>query len=234
MEYPIIDTLTNAYIRNGWTGLNLIYGKNLFNINNIHSSGVISGLQYTNDGETISYTGTADTNGWKVIYSFTLPVGKFYLSMDVTGDGGAWLSGYTSLSRNVAINNTDPNTIYRLALVSTTLGVEYSGTLTHIQIETGTERTPYEPYKPPITDIFSRTRLPIIRYFPHALIDSLQRASDGTMTSDDVQVLRHYLSRFGIGNIELGRFHAINPNMEENRTLEFEDFPVEEIKKKGG
>ena len=201
MEYPIIDTLTDAYIRNGWTGLEIIEGKNLFNINDIPSSGNIGGLLYTNNGETITYNGIATLSGWKVIHSFKLPVGEFYLSMDVTGSGGNWLRGYTNMGRSVAINNTDPDTIYRLAFTSTSVGVEYSGTITNIQIESGTERTPYEPYAPPTTDIFSRTRLPIIRHYPYALIDALQRASTGAQTPDDTEVLRHYLTPLGIGGI---------------------------------
>lgn len=44
-------------------------------------------------------------------------------------------------------------------------------------------------------------KLPLPHYFPHPVIDALQRAADGTQTADDTEVLRHYLTPLGIGGI---------------------------------
>lgn len=38
MQYPIIDLITSAYINNGWTGLDISTGKNLFNPNSLDHS----------------------------------------------------------------------------------------------------------------------------------------------------------------------------------------------------
>lgn len=51
------------------------------------------------------------------------------------------------------------------------------------------------------SDIARKLRLPMIKYFPHPVIDALQRASTGTQTADDTEVLRHYLTPLGIGGI---------------------------------
>ena len=56
--------------------------------------------------------------------------------------------------------------------------------LNSIMLEYGNTVTPYEPYAP-TTDIFSRTRLPLIRYFPHPVIDALISASDGQQTEKE-------------------------------------------------
>ena len=244
MEYPIIDTLANAYIRNGWTGLEVTEGKNLF-------TGIISAEGGIREYSNIFTNTATDTrtffrlqiqtylNGVLVrfsdnndimsegVYSLTINSPPFdtmrikhngserdlFFNTPLTGEG------YYTVSINV--------TSYNPTIVG---GIVFND----IQIETGTQATPYEPYVPPTTDIFSRTRLPLIRYFPHPVIDSLQRASDGSMTADDVQVLQHYLTKFGIGNIELGRFHAISPNISiEIKEIDLEPISIEEpIKEK--
>ena len=50
-------------------------------------------------------------------------------------------------------------------------------------------------------DIAHRLKLPLPHYFPHPVIDALQRASAGTQTADDTEILRHYLTPLGIGGI---------------------------------
>ena len=53
-----------------------------------------------------------------------------------------------------------------------------------------------------IKDEFShRLKLPLPHYFPHPVIDALQRAAAGTQTADDTEILRHYLTPLGIGGI---------------------------------
>lgn len=50
-------------------------------------------------------------------------------------------------------------------------------------------------------DISPRLKLPMIHYFPYPVIDSLKRASEGTMTNKDREILTHYLTPLGIGGI---------------------------------
>ena len=50
-------------------------------------------------------------------------------------------------------------------------------------------------------DISHRLKLPLPHYFPHPVIDALQRAAAGTQTADDTEILQHYLTPLGIGGI---------------------------------
>lgn len=50
-------------------------------------------------------------------------------------------------------------------------------------------------------DIAHRLKLPLPHYFPHPVIDALQRAAAGTQTADDTEILQHYLTPLGIGGI---------------------------------
>ena len=50
-------------------------------------------------------------------------------------------------------------------------------------------------------DIAHRLKLPLPHYFPHPVIDALQRAAAGNQTADDTEILRHYLTPLGIGGI---------------------------------
>lgn len=226
MEYPIIDTLTNAYIRNGWTGLNVETGKNVFDINMPHTTGV----------STYNYTLTLEPN---TMYTCSSNVPYSSVANLYFAGGSSATNGVSDrFPRTFSTDSNGEIIVYVRYLIQQEGTINmYQAVLDGtywIQVEKGTEATTYEPYKPPTTDIFSRTRLPLIRYFPHPVIDSLQRASDGTMTADDVQVLRHYLTKFGIGNIELGRFHAINPNVSNDiREIDLDPFPIDEpIKEK--
>ena len=49
--------------------------------------------------------------------------------------------------------------------------------------------------------ISHRLKLPLPHYFPHPVIDALQRAAAGTQTADDTEILRNYLTPLGIGGI---------------------------------
>lgn len=253
MEYPIIDTLTDAYIRNGWTGLEVKTGKNIFTCYDgqvIESNGVRLEL----NGHSVNISGTATANfNVNLTFGTGQPAGSLlenneYYTWSAFTDGiissdlrfyGGYLGTSTRQTTMITLQNSAtllvPETgIYNDRVwISIHTGDIYDGTL-YIQTEKGRTATPFEPYGPPSTDMFSRTRLPLIRYIPHPVIDSLQRAAAGTMTADDVQVLRHYLTKFGIGNIELGRFHAINPNVSDDiREIDLEPILIDEpIKEK--
>ena len=194
MEYPIIDTLTNAYIRNGWTGLELTEGKNLFNESDLYHgyynpsmpSDLIQNEQYRtiiiNTLLPGFYTVSISLNNIKVL--------RYYIddtNSDIFLDANIYTFECTTPSKFMLCFRKEPTS-------------DFTEDFT-VQVERGTQATPYEPYFPPYTDIFSRTRLPIIRHYPYALIDALQRASTGTQTADDTEVLRHYLTPLGIGGI---------------------------------
>lgn len=238
MEYPIIDTLTNAYIRNGWTGLDIVHGKNLLSdifadysrspnylyINNVVPENSTARFTFSDKDTTVDISGCyigfvyEDLSISSAVTNYKWCINNGRILEDTTN-----ISTQSSLlCQNVFIYPNNEDTFNKLF------------SRYNIMVELGTTPTPYEPYTPPTTDIFSRTRLPLIRYFPHPVIESLQRASDGTMTADDVQILRHYLTKFGIGNIELGRFHAINPNVSNDiKEIDLEPIPIDEpIKEK--
>ena len=247
MEYPIIDTLADAYIRNGWTGLTLIDGVNkLPNVtqNTVFSNGIT--VDFLGDNE-FHIHGSSTANSYCY---FTLEREYIIQNGDYIHVNNDYYYGINQLvvslrdgfvlivdvwlnSLNVVrtLSDVAGNRLTRIMFATpSNMTVDYTCKL----MISNSADTPFEPYKPPTTDIFSRTRLPLIRYFPHPVIDSLQRAADGSMTADDVQVLRHYLTKFGIGNIELGRFHAINPNVSDDiREIDLEPIPIDEpIKEK--
>ena len=130
-------------------------GKNWFDISDCNGSS--AGLTWETNGNIITWGGTATTGGWKCIKTFTLPVGTYHFHLE--GDG-YWLENFASKGKDVTITVTDETTVYRLAMVATTAGQTYSGTITNIQIETGSTATPYETYisdPTPITVHFGQT-----------------------------------------------------------------------------
>lgn len=130
-------------------------GKNWFDISDCNGSS--AGLTWETNGNTITWGGTATTGGWKSIKTFTLPVGTYHFHLE--GDG-YWLERFASKGKDVTITVTDETTVYRLAIVAATAGQTYSGTITNIQIESGSAATPYEPYESdqtPITVYFGQT-----------------------------------------------------------------------------
>lgn len=50
-------------------------------------------------------------------------------------------------------------------------------------------------------DIAHRLRFPLVRNFPHPVIDALISAADGQQTAEENEILRHYLTPLGIGGI---------------------------------
>ena len=204
MQYPIIDYLIYAYQRNGWTGLELTEGKNL--IENIASSSMIEGVDFhVNDDGTI--TGNGISTGWTglLIDNITLKPGVYTLSGGV--DASERYYFYVELNPQ-NINTRYGNNTFTIES-ETTFDVrvfarpdhQINNITIYPQIEKGTEATQYEPYHVPDTDIAHRLKLPLPHYFPHPVIDALQRAAAGTQTADDTEILRHYLTPLGIGGI---------------------------------
>ena len=56
-------------------------------------------------------------------------------------------------------------------------------------------------YKKVFNDISNRLKLPLIKYFPHSVIDALISASTGQQTAEETEILKHYLTPLGIGGI---------------------------------
>lgn len=113
----------------------------------------------------------------------------------ITGEPGQISTG---IGRKVTFT---ANETVRLGFyMSLAQGGTFDSTI-RVQLNRGAELLPYEEYAPPTTDIASRLKLPLPHYFPHPVIDALQRAASGTQTAEDTEVLRHYLTPFGIGGI---------------------------------
>lgn len=199
MQYPIIDNLIYAYLRNGWTGLNLVDGKNLAYIE------YLGQCPSVNNGLFIPYSRAMTTNRINTAgSSFTISIDS-----DLTDITNIYCFFYDNADtflyyRNIYTNNLPQTITDNVAYVY--VRIDFVGDATEdmiplIQIEKGTQATPYEPYAPPTTDIKNRLKLPMIHYFPHPVIDALQRAAAGTQTADDTEILRHYLTPLGIGGI---------------------------------
>lgn len=138
-------------------------GVNIFDITQI-TNGSTGGLNYTVSNGIISYSGEATSNGWKACYQFSLPqTGTYHFHMDVTGDGGSFLEGFTNKGADATIVCTDTNTVYRIALVDATSGQSYSGTIKNIQIETGSTYSGFSPYSN-ICPISGRAGLSVYRH----------------------------------------------------------------------
>lgn len=185
MQYPVIDLITQAYINNRWTGLDLKYGKNM--IPN----------EKAQDTRNRVLLGTSTNIGYNVFLPAGTYIASFYTSNPSVGF--YWRISPTEPVQNTLRINLTNDTYLRIWLYSGS-GVTVDEVI-WFQIERGTNSTPYEPYTPPTSDIDHRLKLPLLHYFPHPVIDALKRASDGTMTDNDKQILRHYLTPLGIGGI---------------------------------
>lgn len=206
MQYPIIDTIYQAYINNGWTGLDISTGKNLldpdFNaytstfyyyiINDVVPENEVARFTFSDKDTSVDvtgcYIGFVHENLANVVnpinYNWAINNGNI-----TTNPTNVSANDSSILCRNVFIYPNTPETFNKLF------------SRYNIMVELGTVATQYEPYKSPKTDIFSRLKLPLPHYFPHAVIDALQRAAAGTQTADDTEILRHYLTPLGIGGI---------------------------------
>lgn len=118
-------------------------GKNIFNIDNI-STGTFNGITVSKSDNTISYSGTAIDSGWKsTIAVLTLPDGTWHCHLE--GDA-YWLENYTSKGKDYTVTVSGGTPVMRLSLVNAVAGQSYSGTVSNIQIESGSSFTSYAPY----------------------------------------------------------------------------------------
>ena len=205
MQYPIIDLITDAYLNNGWTGLDITLGKNLYNESKYpmtqnyvimgsagnfgpSSIGACATEDYIDISELIGQTITLNHSPGGVSPGF-----GFYSSSKsfVTGISN---EGNTQQSEpwTITIPNNSNIKFMRFSSANANIG--------DIQIELGTASTEYEPYNA-TSDISHRLKLPLPHYFPHPVIDALERAAAGTQTADDTEILSHYLTPLGIGGI---------------------------------
>ena len=210
MQYPIIDLITSAYLNNGWTGLNVSTGKNLLEF--------ASSETYTVNAY---YTGYAVDN--ERLSPFQLVVNQTYtLSFDAFTTSepfdisiGAGNGGYSrtiaqklnQMNGRVFVtftpNETDLSNGNILAIrpIRYNSITNFTSSINNVMLELGSVPTEYEPYGMAFNDFPHRLKLPLILYFPHPVIDALTRASNGTLTDNDKQILRHYLTPLGIGGI---------------------------------
>ena len=201
MQYPIIDLILNAYLNNGWTGLD---NTNIENINFqlyrwINADGTESILTFAALSDFIeiliggSYLYTPEL--LPNLYSYAIVLydsnrelvnrafrGVNELSEPITINipSGYFVRVQFSISPWLVITNDDINE-QNITLSNTTgQTIEYDRTINMIS---------------------HRLKLPLPHYFPHPVIDALQRAAAGTQTADDTEILRHYLTPLGIGGI---------------------------------
>lgn len=181
MQYPIIDLITSAYINNGWTGLDIIEGKNLLNPDYEEISTI--NIRYYRNSPILLNAGT-------YTLSCNIQANGLYVNSENTSIFTKYSTTFltftldepTEVSFNFYFRDgVSPDTVF--------------------QLESGNTVTPYEPYLEPKNDFPHRLKIPLLYYFPHPVIDALKRASDGTMNDNDKQILRHYLTPLGIGGI---------------------------------
>ena len=201
MQYPIIDLITSAYINNGWTGLDISTGKNLFDESTAdrYHYYISSGGVWTYSEDSYSYIFLCERNN-----TYTISMSNSYVTLFNVGTTNSLpiltepivlTEFYRPASNPITIT---PSVDY-IIIQCNRLFVESRDCL--IQIEEGTQATPYEPYSLPKNDFPNRLKLPLPHYFPHPVIVALQRAAAGTQTADDTEILQHYLTPLGIGGI---------------------------------
>ena len=215
MQYPIIDLITSAYINNGWTGLELTPSKNL-----LDNDKSLWGLYATDATGYVQLPSSNPTRFSPYLINIEVNPGDiFTLSIHNNMTGATFLFGiniYNESSNRIydsgwqaspyTFTCPDNSSILRMPFrLSNNVDVRpylnVLGTAFNIQLEKGNTATSYEPYQLPDTDIANRLKLPLPHYFPHPVIDALQRAAAGTQTADDTEILRHYLTPLGIGGI---------------------------------
>ena len=201
MQYPIIDLITDAYINNGWTGLDISTGKNLFN-QSIIQGGVAfdtgAVLQITNRLRNVTFI---DLYSGQYTISYNpsnIELVGYVYNNHVFDEQYSFRNEWNSQPFTFSVPY-DFNIIFAFRYPSNSWIVPND--IDNIQIEIGSEATPYEPYSEPKNDFPNRLKLPLPHYFPHPVIDALQRAAAGTQTADDTEILRHYLIPLGIGGI---------------------------------
>lgn len=199
MQYPVIDLIISAYINNGWTGLDIVEGKNLIDVPNVEgiSSAQLNVLYnpiFTNGELNTQYTFSCDFInaddmnekiwGIRVLYTDNTTAYLWILN------NGTIIPSVTT-ERNKTVSSID------FAYASLLINM----TIEKFMLEKGATATPFEPYSEPRNDFPNRLKLPLPHYFPRPVIDALQRAAAGTQTADDTEILQHYLIPLGIGGI---------------------------------
>ena len=181
MQYPIIDLITDAYLNNGWTGLDVSIGKNM--LDPLYRTVTTQNIRYYRNEPLLLESGT-----------YTLSCSNAANGLYVNDSDGSIFTKYNSTFLTFTLTESklvDFNFYFANGADPTAL----------CQLEVGSVATPYEPYSEPKNDFPNRLKLPLPHYFPYPVIDALQRAAAGTQTADDTEILRHYLTPLGIGGI---------------------------------
>lgn len=219
MQYPIIDLIANAYMNNGWTGLDIVESKNLIHIYN--KTQTIDGITVSSENGviTIDVPQTASTS-----YQFVFDIDSFIIPASINNGGNGVLYLFNNfVNNNISFNffnnqtrveQWNASTINRISSSYTAMQNKITNSVV-IQINASVpplhvimkpmmtdDGVIYDDFITPFNfDFPNRLKLPLPHYFPHPVIDSLQRAAAGTQTADDTEILRHYLTPLGIGGI---------------------------------
>lgn len=195
MQYPVIDLIPQAYINNGWTGLNITKSVNIFNESPLTQGGLSS-----TTGEAVEQPNTLYTENYIRVkpltnYRVIVPNSAIYICAYTNDKTYIGPHGYVG---NNTVFTTYSTEYYIRFQTRADYGLIYKR---DISINDPPSDTEYHPYFNPYSDFPHRLKLPLPHYFQHPVIDALQKAVDGTQTADDTEILRHYLTPLGIGGI---------------------------------
>ena len=174
MQHPIIDLINQACINNEWTGLNIdILSTNLFCGNNNEFYPLFL------PANTIVTASAVNSNYTRIEYYDANKNRIDYWWLQGTGN------------RKFATFTLLRDTYYFKFMLDDDR---------EMMITTDNSYDPFVPFKS-TSDFPNRLKLPLLHYFPHPVIDALERAAAGTQTADDTEILKHYLTPLGIGGI---------------------------------
>lgn len=193
MQYPIIDLITEAYLNNGWTGLDNINVFSLLNDNYLPSPFQLV-ITRKNFGYNLHGIPSWSTGVIQFRISFlTNDTADFIRNNNIQLKGFVDQNAYFSLMSTSVSNDNSIVIIGRSTATTNTIDLNIK-----IMAYVGNEPVTYNGN---MSDFQNRLKLPLPHYFPHPVIDALQCAAAGTQTADDTEILRHYLTPLGIGGI---------------------------------
>lgn len=190
MQYPIIDNFINAYANNNWSGLNSI-----ITLTNSIEQGSISSTGQDTSAGTRCRSGFIQVKSGIQYYIEVNPNIRIYEIHEYRTDDSDTFIQYTTINDSSTTFTPSSTTgyikiLFRYGNNAAITPSDFS--VCFIRINNN------DTIKMEITSIL---KLPLPHYFPHPVIDALQQAAAGTQTSDDTEILRHYLTPLGIGGI---------------------------------
>lgn len=205
MQYPIIDLISDAYLKNGWTGF-----ENKNRMVEIEQSTVSETAAIGSKYETMKLSGYSNRcrtkylipiNGTITISGQNIQIAILQFDQNMSYLGSSTFISWKSLPTTQSLNS-NCNYIALLFRTSSNAPIDPEQVAnSNVQVEIGESATAYIKPVDISKEFAVRLKLPLPDYFPHPVIDALQHAAAGTQTADDTEILRHYLTPLGIGGI---------------------------------